>query len=296
MSNQEIELVNDIDVRCLKDWLEGFEAEALKWLVAHDWIKAGQGLESLSIIDFRRISRRFEKFKDLVLPEQAAARKVLEDLEQQEKDKAQRLAAIEKKRKRRMDQWLEMRPIAYVDISLESAPKPRKFNLVAGFFSYDKSLQGLRDELDKQESDPCGIFAHGAPGTGKTASAWQALRNYWNEFPSDEALFVKSVDFSLLAKSRYANGETREEFQELFDNMLAADLLILDDAGTEKLSESVEEVLFKLLDTRTENGLATIITANYTPDEWAGGFSPKNQGKIARRLNQFFVRVNFDKP
>jgi DNA replication protein DnaC len=141
---------------------------------------------------------------------------------------------------------------------------------------------------------PAGIIPFGGSGLGKTAAAWAAIRSRVYESHHTDFEFVKTVRFIGMAKARYVCQDAKEEFDEKFQRLLTVELLVLDDFLTERFSPSAEEVLFELLDTRTEQELFTIITTNKKPEEMAQKF-PLNAAKIMRRINQFFLKVNFDK-
>jgi DNA replication protein DnaC len=182
-----------------------------------------------------------------------------------------------------------MRPPEFRKLSAERAPRPEQFKLVAEYFTCD----GM-DKFDGKNLPEFGVLAFGASRTGKTAAAWHAVDLYWHESFWDEVVFLKSVRFVRIAKARHLGNDSKAEFDALFESALAADLLIIDDLGTERLPESAEEVLFELLDSRTENHAPTIITSNYRLEELSEMFSNRNREKIAARLRQFFLPVNFD--
>jgi DNA replication protein DnaC len=141
----------------------------------------------------------------------------------------------------------------------------------------------------------CSLLLFGKSRTGKTAAAWAAIKKLWSEEPETDVLFTKSVTFIRLAKARHLSAEAREQFSELFDKMLKVDLLVLDDLGSEgKLKESADEVLFELVDSRTEEWLRTIITTNSSAEELANTFMEKNGEKILARLREFFLPVRFN--
>jgi DNA replication protein DnaC len=292
--------------KVLMGLLAGFEAEAMKWMVANDWLYEGQTLGDLPTEYKRKIRDGLNEFKETVLPhlrEERLAKEAKEHEErlakwrEEEKHRAaeRRKAEDEKRRQERKAQLEEMRPIEYEDISEKGSPRPVQFKIVAGYFTDfdDEKLEALREKKGEKVT---GILAYGPSGTGKTAAAWQAIENWWRHRQYDDVVFVKSVTFARLAKSRYVNGETREEWDELYESILTTELVVFDDFGTENLSASVEEILFEVLDTRTEKWLNTIITTNYTIKQLAANFMPKNRDKIARRLEQFFLKIDFSKP
>jgi DNA replication protein DnaC len=184
------------------------------------------------------------------------------------------------------------RPNAYIVTSVEASPRPAQFQFVVTYWS-----AAVDDERDRQGTEAkYGLLLFGASRTGKTAAAWEAASRFAREIPTKtrHVEFCKSVTFSRLAKARHLGREASENFAALLDVLKLCDLLVLDDLGTEKLSESAEEVLYELIDSRMEDQLHMIITTNCDASSLAKAFSVRNEKKMLARIKEYFQPVNFD--
>jgi DNA replication protein DnaC len=174
-------------------------------------------------------------------------------------------------------------PREYLHCTEENSPRPAQFKFVQSYW--------IRDDPEDDSPRKPGLILFGPPGAGKTAAVWALIKRnrgqYWATW-----LFLKTVRLTTLAKGRHLSASAREEFLDVFNEAMSVELLALDDLGSEKLSETAEEMLFELLDHRTERHATTLITCNYKAPELASKF-PRNRDKIMRRLTQYFVPVNF---
>jgi DNA replication protein DnaC len=252
-----------------------FKADALTWMrdPRNGWLSLDQTEEHLSGLRIRRVIAKPKEFRAAVFkllhPEQEA-----EGQRQEERDRL-----LEK----REEEFWQMVPAAYEVLSNDDAPRPEQYRQAREFLVSEQCSGKL-----------CGLYMFGTTGSGKTAAAWAALERFWEERPEDNALFVKSVRLVMLAKAKHLSGEAREEFEELLQQCLRVPFLILDDIGTERYSPGAEEALFLLLDTRTERRRRTIITSNDGLHTLSAKF-PNNAAKIARRIREHLLPINFDR-
>lgn len=79
-------------------------------------------------------------------------------------------------------------------------------------------------------------------------------------------------------------------FSALFTAITSAEVLVLDDAGTEVLTDWVGETLFSIFNARLNSNLATVVTANLDPDSYAARF----KGLSPRMFSRFrtFERIH----
>lgn len=103
-----------------------------------------------------------------------------------------------------------------------------------------------------------GLFLYGIPGTGKTHLA-AAIGNSLKL--SDYTRFVTAPELLLQIKKGFGKDE------EYLDRLAGTQLLILDDLGSEKPTEWVQETLFVLIDRRYTQYRPTIVTSNFSLDE-----------------------------
>ncbi len=92
--------------------------------------------------------------------------------------------------------------------------------------------------------------------------------------------------FNKLERARFTpTEENRQEAEEL----TRADLLVIDDLGTEMAGAFVTSALYGLLEERLRQGKSMVITTNLTVEEFAKRYSPQ----IASRLYGEFSRLTF---
>lgn len=136
-----------------------------------------------------------------------------------------------------------------------------------------------------------GLYLHGPVGTGKTHLAVAALL--------EMAAAGRTVKFSvvreLLLKCResYHDGAERR-LPEILDNVLAREVLVLDDLGAEKISEFARaDVLLALVDRAyTDQWPALVVTSNLSLEELARKTDPR----IADRLREMCTAIRLGGP
>ncbi|MCK5027928.1 MAG: ATP-binding protein [Candidatus Pacebacteria bacterium] len=123
-----------------------------------------------------------------------------------------------------------------------------------------------------------GLFLQGAKGTGKTHLACGYLKEY--ALQGQSIRFVTVPDLFLSIRASFG-GDTSEE--GVVDSWRKTQVLVLDDLGTEKLTDWAYQTLYAILDYRYREMLITIITSNYT--------KKKLEGKIGERLVSRFYEM-----
>lgn len=130
----------------------------------------------------------------------------------------------------------------------------------------------------------------GGVGTGKTDLAAAVLREIllntepveddFGHFhmPRNFAVFVSAPAMFLSIRSGVSGNEISE--LELVKKYAEAKVLVLDDLGTEKLSEWVMQTLYVIINARYENMLQTLITSNYTLQEIKNNFHERIASRI----------------
>jgi DNA replication protein DnaC len=110
------------------------------------------------------------------------------------------------------------------------------------------------------------LLLEGGYGCGKTHLAAAIANETVNH--GVPTLFITVPD--LLDSLRFAYADPETTFERRFEEIRNADLLILDDFGTQNATPWAQEKLFQIINYRYINKLATVITTNLMLDEIEG--------------------------
>lgn len=141
----------------------------------------------------------------------------------------------------------------YLDADFDNLhdPKPSEA-VIEACRSYAETLR------TQTEPDGRGIYLWGPNGTGKTHLAVAITRHAYGH-----SLFVNTVRLFDELKRSY----TTDSVCEIFEAARGARLLILDDLGSERPSDWVQERLYALLSHRWDEMLSTVVTSNIRPQD-----------------------------
>lgn len=144
------------------------------------------------------------------------------------------------------------------------------------FFNYDKGLnlkafnicidyaRHIRDNL----SSGTGLFLYGGVGTGKTHLSVSIIdyiaRMKKRELITFNIIFTTSVNLLADIRQGYEKNGSGGRAGDKYEK---CDLLVIDDLGTEKVTEWVFEMFYKIIDTRYSEMRPVIITTNYSIEE-----------------------------
>jgi primosome component len=109
-----------------------------------------------------------------------------------------------------------------------------------------------------------GLFVYGVRGTGKTKLA--AIIANERARAGKPVLFASVPDLMADIRASFDGGNTAETVQAVKETPF----LVLDDLGSEKMSEWVGEQLFCVVNHRYNERLQTVVTSNYSPTEIIG--------------------------
>ncbi len=149
------------------------------------------------------------------------------------------------------------------------------------------SLQTARETAEAFARNPQGwLLLEGGYGCGKTHLA-AAIANYAVSMGTP-TLFITVPD--LLDTLRFAFSDPETTFEARFEEVRNADLLVLDDFGTQNATAWAQEKLFQIINYRYINKLPTVITTNLMLDEI--------ESRIRSRLQdeEFVRRVQITAP
>lgn len=132
-------------------------------------------------------------------------------------------------------------------------------------YAEQQSLQNAVRQATKFAASIEGwLLLEGSYGCGKTHLA-AAIGNARLK-KGDTVLFITSPDLLDHLRGAYSP-EAETSYDEMFDRVRNAELLILDDLGVEKPSPWAHEKLFQLLNHRYTHNLPTVITTNADIDK-----------------------------
>jgi DNA replication protein DnaC len=134
-----------------------------------------------------------------------------------------------------------------------------------------------------------GYYFHGPVGTGKTDTAISVLKNIIlntepvfeygvYKLPENLAMFA-SVPMMLLNIRSSFKSETSDEI-DLIKKYVKPEILIMDDLGTEKVTEWVMQTLYVIINSRYEEEKQTLITSNNSLDEIRKNLNDKIASRI----------------
>lgn len=128
-----------------------------------------------------------------------------------------------------------------------------------------------------------GILLYGGVGTGKT----YATACICNELMSNEkTVLVMNLGLYYLKLRR----EWAEAENDVLNYVKTCDLLVIDDLGTENVSEFTKEKMFNLIDTRYRANKPMLITTNLTPDEIREKLGSRIADRIAGSCLEYEVK------
>lgn len=136
---------------------------------------------------------------------------------------------------------------------------------------------GYAKKFDKIRANGKGMVFFGAVGNGKTFYAG-CIANY-----------LIDHGYKVLLTNIYRlEGHMRNERDqdEYLDSLDSYDLLIIDDFGTERNTEYMNEIVFQVIDARYRSGLPMILTTNISGNELGKPNSIKDQRIYSRILDR----------
>ncbi|MEZ4665302.1 MAG: ATP-binding protein [Thermomicrobiales bacterium] len=133
------------------------------------------------------------------------------------------------------------------------------------FESFDASMRGteqaFRIAREYARATDGWLVLHGAVGVGKTHLA-AAVANAYSSRHVQAAVYFRVVPDLLDQLRATFDPETGVAYDERFQQIRNANLLVLDDLGTENTTAWASEKLFQLLNHRYNEQLPTVITSN----------------------------------
>lgn len=161
---------------------------------------------------------------------------------------------------------------------------------------YDEARDGMeivfetcREYASSFSEKSVNLLFQGGTGLGKTflsACIARVVAENGHSVCYDTAASALEA-FELRKFSRDA--ESAEKAAVRVERMLECELMILDDLGTEMLTQISISALYTLINTRLVNGKKTIISTNLSDDELRRRYTPQ----ICSRISGEFVKLSF---
>ena len=147
---------------------------------------------------------------------------------------------------------------------------------------HDNLDEVYRIAFDFAKSPEGWLVFMGETGCGKTHLA-AAIVNYCYE-AGKPALFVVVPEFLDHLRSTFSP-ESKVSYDQLFESVKAAPLLVLDDFGEQSATSWVREKLYQLINHRYNGRLPTVITTRYSFDEILGEVDSAISSRLVDKEN-----------
>jgi DNA replication protein DnaC len=136
-----------------------------------------------------------------------------------------------------------------------------------------------------------GIGMIGQSGAGKTRAAVELLKMFY--YQNKSICFLKATKLTQHAQDKFSDtSEIKNKAIDRIRRAYTCHILLLDDLGKGRLPASAEELLYDLIDERTERGLPVIWTSNANADQLHSMLSADRGQPILRRLAEFSTIIN----
>lgn len=132
-------------------------------------------------------------------------------------------------------------------------------------------LNNFKEHIVEKVEAGCNLYIWGKnTGCGKTSWACKIMSHYFRKIAfssglENEGLYIYLPVFLNDLRDSFDN--KTPEFVEELEMVTKCKLLIIDDIGSERLTEWVRERIVSIIHTRVSNGLSTIYTSNLSPEE-----------------------------
>ena len=141
-----------------------------------------------------------------------------------------------------------------------------------------------------------GLLLIGSCGVGKTHLAVAALIEIINSNKPGRILFSNFQDLIQEIQASFDNDQVPSK-SELLRPLLEADLLVLDELGSQKPTTFVQDILYYVINTRYNEERTTIFTTNYSDTPVDGKDEPlvnRIGQRLRSRLYEMTRLVRFD--
>lgn len=129
------------------------------------------------------------------------------------------------------------------------------------------------------------LLLHGVTRLGKSRTAWEICKRLDARGVQVKVLTMRDIEFQL------QEGFQKGDWHRVVDRWCNHQFLFIDDLGKEKLTERSQSCLFQIVDERSANKRATLITTNYDGETLKAKFpDPETGAAFVARLREFYDR------
>ena len=171
----------------------------------------------------------------------------------------------------------EMKSFDDFDVSVYSPMKNSEYG-ISPRENAQNILETAKEFASGVDKTASGLLLYGNTGLGKTFVSECIAREFIKSgrtvfYTSSPSLFTIFEDYKFGRNTTAAAKRTMDFVSE-------AELLIIDDLGTEFRTPYVDSILFEIVNTRTSKNRSMIISTNLTPGQIESTYSPRISSRI----------------
>jgi len=147
--------------------------------------------------------------------------------------------------------------------------------------------ENIRPQIEKLRETRKGLYIYGAVGCGKTHAAYAIYKHMVEEMKltvrfhnTTELMFDIKKDFD---RTNYDKARWDEKLSDF------RGVLILDDIGTERMTDFVAETFYLIINKRYNEMLPTIFTSNLEIGELADKIGDKTASRVVEMCDLVFL-------
>lgn len=144
------------------------------------------------------------------------------------------------------------------------------------------------------DGDKTGLLIHGTTGVGKTRALWEIVRRMWVRNAEKDINMPYLFLTMRKIESMIEQGFDSKKHGTMLESLIEHPLLVIDDLGKERLTSRMASDLFAIVDERSVNRKATIISTNFNGTTLLERFENKDKETgvaLIRRLKDYYTIV-----